>query len=107
MELNRLYIPASSEISQLISKDKTKNIICTMKDLPVDFSGFRLYYGFFNCTPVGRASDGPDLKLFSWLGHKLPVCCLVHRGPTGVFRLFQIFRYLFGAQGSPGCLLDL
>ena len=30
---------------------------------------------------------GPDLKLliFSWLGPELLVCCLAHRGPTGVF----------------------
>ena len=26
---------------------------------------------------------------FSWLGPELLVCCLAHRGPTGVFLLLQ------------------
>ena len=48
------------------------------------------YAAFFNCTPVGRASDSmmaPTFKVihFSWLGPELLVCCLAHRGPTGVF----------------------
>ena len=51
------------------------------------------YAVFFNCTPVGRASDydGPDLKAihFSWLGPELLVCCLARRGPTGVFLLLR------------------
>ena len=51
------------------------------------------YAAFFTCTPVGRASDydGPDLKLFilvGW-GPELLVCCLAHRGPTGVFHLLR------------------
>ena len=47
------------------------------------------YAAFFNCTPVGRASDSLMARLkaihFSWLGPELLVCCLAHRGPTGVF----------------------
>ena len=45
----------------------------------------------FNCTPVGRASDSMMVPLkainFSWLGPELLVCCLAHRGSTGVFLL--------------------
>ena len=47
------------------------------------------YAAFFNCTPVGRASDSMMARLkaihFSWSGPELLVCCLAHRGPTGVF----------------------
>ena len=47
------------------------------------------YAAFFNCTPVGRASDSMMARLkaihFSWLGPELLVCCLAHRGPTDVF----------------------
>ena len=46
------------------------------------------YAAFFNCTPVGRASDStmaPKAIHFSWLGPELLVCCLAHRGPTDVF----------------------
>ena len=47
------------------------------------------YAAFFNCTPVGRASDSLMARHkaihFSWLGPELLVCCLAHRGPTGVF----------------------
>ena len=49
------------------------------------------YAAFFNCTPVGRASDpmmAPTIH-FSWLGPELLVCCLAHRGPTGVFLLLR------------------
>ena len=44
------------------------------------------YAAFFNCTPVGRASDS-----------------------TGVFLLLRSYSKLFGAQGSPssGSLLNL
>ena len=40
---------------------------------------------------------------FSWLGPELLVCCLAHRGLTGVlsFRFALDFNKLFGAQGSP------
>ena len=72
------------------------------------------YAAFFNCTPVGRASDSiwPRLKAihFSWLGPELLVCCLAHRGSTGVlFFFFSGVSKLFGAQGSPssGSLLNL
>ena len=43
------------------------------------------YAAFLHCTPVGR------LKAihFSWLGPELLVCCLAHRGPTGVFLLLR------------------
>ena len=40
------------------------------------------------------------------LGPELLVCCLAHRGPTGVFFFFCAgVSRLFGAQGSPS--LDL
>ena len=52
-----------------------------------------IYAAFFNCTPVGRASDSMMARLkaihFSWLGPELLVCCLAHRGPTGVFLLLR------------------
>ena len=57
--------------------------------MPVDY-----YAAFFNCTPVGRASDSMMARLkaihFSWLGPELLVCCLAQRGPTGVFLLLRI-----------------
>ena len=70
------------------------------------------YVAFFACTPVGRASDSmtaPTAIHFSWLGAKLFVCCLVHRGSAGVFLLLRIFSKLLGDQGSPspGILLNL
>ena len=47
------------------------------------------YAAFFNRTPVGRASDYMMARHktihFSWLGSGLLVCCLAHRGSTGVF----------------------
>ena len=49
------------------------------------------YAAFFNCTPVGRASDSmmaPTIH-FSWLGPELHVCCLAHRGPADVFLLLR------------------
>ena len=49
------------------------------------------YAAFFNCTPVGRASDymmAPAFH-FSWLGPELLVCCLAHQGTTGVFLLLR------------------
>ena len=63
------------------------------------------YAAFFNCTPVGHKAIH-----FSWLGPELFVCCLAHRGSTGVF-FFSFapgFSKLFGAQGSPlsGSLLN-
>ena len=73
------------------------------------------YAAFFNCTPVGRASDvrlydGPDLKLFilvGWGRSSLSVAW-----PTGVQLVFFFcsgVSRLFGAQGSPssGSLLNL
>ena len=49
------------------------------------------FASLFNCTPVGRASDGPDIKLFILvgLGRSFFVCCLAHRGSTVVFLLLQ------------------
>ena len=48
------------------------------------------YAAFFNCTPVGRASDGHNLKLFILVGWGWSfVCCLAHRGQTGVFLLLR------------------
>ena len=37
-----------------------------------------------------------------WVGRQtlFLVCCLAHRGLTGVFLLLRIFSKLFGAQGS-------
>ena len=35
------------------------------------------YAAFFNCTPVGRASDGPDLKLFLLVGWSRSSCLLL------------------------------
>ena len=62
---------------------------------------------FFNCTPVGRASDSnvsPDLKLFildSWGRSFWSVAW-----PAGVqlvffFSFAHVFSTLFGALGSP------
>ena len=71
------------------------------------------YAAFLNCTPVGRASDfmmAPTSSyLFSWLGPELLVCCLAHRGSTGVSLLLRTFSKLLGAQGSrsSGSLLNL
>ena len=49
------------------------------------------YAAFFNCTPVGRASDiMMASKLFILVGGpELLVCCLAHRGSTGVFLLLR------------------
>ena len=52
------------------------------------------YAAFFNCTPEDRASDSMMLSRlkaihFSWLGPELLVCCLAHRGSTGVFLLLR------------------
>ena len=51
------------------------------------------YAAFFNCTPVGQASYSMMARHkaihFSWLGPELLVCCLAHRGPTGVFLLLR------------------
>ena len=61
------------------------------------------YVTFFNCTPVDRASDSmvaPTYSAihFSWLGPELLVCCLAHRGSTGIFAFAPGFSKLFGAQ---------
>ena len=60
----------------------------------------------FNCTPMGRASDSmvppPPLKAihFSCLGPELLVCCLAHRGSTGVFFSFAPdFQLVIGRPG--------
>ena len=48
----------------------------------LDFNPFMVdnYAAFFNCTPVGRASDSMMAQLeainFSWFGPELLVCCL-------------------------------
>ena len=70
------------------------------------------YAAFFNCTPVGWASDydGPNMKLF------ILVCWdrsfLSTAWPTGVQLVFCLapgFSKSSGAQGSPssGSLLNL
>ena len=70
------------------------------------------YAAFFNCTPVGRASDSMMARLqaidFSWLGRSF----LSVAWPTGVQLMFFFcsgVSKLFGAQGSPssGSLLNL
>ena len=52
------------------------------------------YAAFFNCTPVGRASDSMMVRHnaihFSWLGPELLVCCLAHQGSTGGFLLLRV-----------------
>ena len=68
------------------------------------------YAAFFNCTPVGRASDGPDLKLFILVGWGRSFLSVAW--PTGVQLVFffcSAVSRLFGAQGSPssGSLLNL
>ena len=53
--------------------------------LHVRFNPIIVTVAFFNCTPMGRASDnmiGPKAIHFSWLGPELLVCCLAHRGST-------------------------
>ena len=71
------------------------------------------YAAFFNCTPVGRASDsydGPDIKLFILVGWDRSFLSVAW--PTGVQLVFFFcsgVSRLFGAQGSPssGSLLSL
>ena len=70
------------------------------------------YDAFFNCTPVGRASDsdGPDLKVFILVGWGRSF--LSDAWPTGAQLMFFFSSgviKLFGAQGSPssGSLLNL
>ena len=72
------------------------------------------YAAFFNCTPVGRASDSMMASTFKlsilvgWCRSFLSVAW-----PTGVqlvfFSFAPGFSKLFGAQGSPssGSLLNL
>ena len=52
------------------------------------------YAAFFNCLPVGRASDSMMARhkaiLFSSLGPGFLVCCLAHRGSIGVFLLLRV-----------------
>ena len=62
------------------------------------------YAAFFNCTPVGRASDydGSDIKLYILVGWGRSF--LSDAWPTGVQLLFFFcsgVSRLFGAQGSP------
>ena len=56
---------------------------------------------FFNCTPVGQASDSMMARLkaihFSWLEPEF--CCSAHRGSTGVFLLLQIFSDVVWCPG--------
>ena len=51
------------------------------------------YAAFFNCTPVGRASNSMMARhkaiYFDWMGPELLVCCLAHRVSTGVFLLLR------------------
>ena len=67
------------------------------------------YAAFFNCTPVGRASDS-DIKLFTLVGWGRSFLSVAW--PTGVQLVFFFcsgVSRLFGAQGSPssGSLLSL
>ena len=69
------------------------------------------YAAFFNCTPVGRASDSMMAPTYSYsfsLVRAGVSSCLAHRGPTGVFS-FAPELVSFGAQGFPssGRLLNL
>ena len=70
------------------------------------------YDAFFNCMPVGRASDydGPDSKLFVLVGWGRSFLSVAW--PTGVQLVFFFcsgVSKLFGAQESPssGSLLNL
>ena len=71
------------------------------------------YAAFINCTPVGRACrlyDGPDLKLFIFVGWDRSFLSVAW--PTGVQLLFFFcsgVSRLFSVQGSPssGSLLNL
>ena len=50
------------------------------------------FSALLNCTPVDRASDGPDLKLSISVGWDRSsfVCCLINLGSTNDLRLLQI-----------------
>ena len=52
------------------------------------------YAAFFNCTPVGQASDSVMAHLkavhLSWLGPEFLVLCFAHRGSTGVCLFLRI-----------------
>ena len=71
------------------------------------------YAAFFNCTPVGQASDSmmaPDIKLFILVGWDRGFLSVAW--PTGVQLVFFFcsgVNKLFGALGSPssGSLLNL
>ena len=66
------------------------------------------YAAFLNCRPVGRSSDSMMTRLkaihFGWLVPVLLVCCLAHRGSTGVFFLAPIS---VSSTPSSGSLLNL
>ena len=60
------------------------------------------YAAFFNCTPVGWASDGPNLKLFILVGWDRSFLSVAW--PTGVQLVFFFcsgVSRLFGGQGFP------
>ena len=63
------------------------------------------FTAFFDCTPVGRASDsydGPEIKLFILVGWGRSFLSVAW--PTGVQLMFFFcsgVSKLFGAQGSP------
>ena len=73
------------------------------------------YAAFFNCMPVGRASDfmydGPDIKIFVLVGWGWSFLSVAW--PTAVQLVCFVFApgssKLFGANGSPslGGLLNL
>ena len=56
-----------------------------------------------NCTSVGRASDFMMASIkaihFSWLEPDLLVCCLSHRGSTGVSLFAPDFQEVIGCPG--------
>ena len=66
---------------------------CLVINWPITVDNFA---ALFNCTPVGlgvRLYDGPDLKLFIFVGwdRNSFICCLVHRGSTDDLLLLQIY----------------
>ena len=62
--------------------------------LVVDPKTINIFASIFDCTPVNRASNGPNIKLveiFKLIGARCSlVCCLVIRG-SGVFLLLRYF----------------
>ena len=51
--------------------------------------------------PAAKETMLPSLIARRWAGRQTLVCCLVHRGSTGVFPFAPGFGKLFGTQGPP------